>query len=155
MGKFKIVILSALLLSMMANLAQAAGQNPYCTDFSQIKRIKQTITPRQVDQLLDDKKWVDDIYKKEDIMLGAQQAGKIAIMFLIRRASVVGTLMIATRAETGTVTGSYIRSPVTFAKFLDLPQDRACRVLSIPGREGDTLRDMTRTLRRELQHAVR
>lgn len=146
-------IMFLLFTLMLSNLSFAT--NPYCNDFNQIQRMSRSLDADDVECLLDDPQWEDETYRRRSEMQLAGQAGKVLITFIIRRASVIGNWAVPTRAEAATVTGSYIRNPESFNRFLQLSPARACQVLGIPGREGDTLRSMTRELRIELARTLR
>lgn len=153
-GPMKILVLLTLILSFNS-VAFAQRQNPFCSEFTYIQNKMKAINATSVDRAIPYADWVDERYRREDQRTVMKNTAKVVILALIGRLSFVTFWMMPNRAEAATVTGSYIRNPESYSRFLQLTPQRGCQVLGIPGREGDILREITHEVYLELRRASR
>lgn len=113
------------------------------------------INSQSVDQVIPYADWLDVKYRRNDQNKAGTNAAKFVILSLIGRLNFMTFWMIPSRAEAATVTGTFVRSPEAYSRFLQLSPDRACPILTYGGSDGDLLRSITHEVYLELRKARR
>ncbi len=147
-----ILILISIILTTSA-LAQRT--DPACNEFRYIQRTMNAINSRSVDRVIPYADWVDQKYRRKDAISAGTNVAKIVVLSLIGRLNFITFWMIPTRAEAATITGMYVRNPEGYARFLQLPPQRACQVLRLGGSESELLREVTHEVYLELRRSSR
>lgn len=147
-----ITILIGLLFSFGA-FAQRA--DPLCGEFRYIQRTMKAIDAKSVDRVLPNVDWLDVRYRREDRIAAGSLVARTVVLLLLQKLTFVSYLFVPSRAEAATVTGSYVRNPQAFLRFLQLPPERACFVLGLGGSDGELLREATHEVYREFRRASR
>ena len=136
--------LPALLLTVLSlGSAQAARNNPYCGLFNSIQSTIRQIDGQGVDRILPHADWLENVYRRRDQTTQIMVVGRTVVLVAIQRLSWVSYVFTPSRAEDGSFTAYYIRSPQNFAKFLELSPRTACQYLSAPDRQAEILRSYT------------
>ncbi len=133
----------------------AQRQDLLCNEFKYIQRTMRAIDSQSVDRVIPYADWLDQKYRRQDRTQAGRETAKVVILALIGRLSFITFWMIPTRAEAATVTGSYVRSPQAYSRFLQLTPERACPILTFGGSDGDLLRNVTHEVYLELRRASR
>lgn len=133
----------------------AQRQDPACNEFKYIKSTMRAIDSQSVDRVIPYADWLDVKYRRQDRNQAGRETAKVVILALIGRLSFITFWMMPTRAEAATVTGSYVRSPQAYSRFLQLTPERACPILRFGGSDGDLLRSVTHEVYLELRRARR
>lgn len=131
-----------MIFTLVSTPVAAQNAQTLCREFTQIQNYVRSISGATIHQVFPEHEWEENIYARRDIAMGATNVAKTLVFFLVRRANWVSYSLTPDRAEAATVTGSFIRSPDDFARFLMLPPSQACNILRFPGREADVLRDL-------------
>ncbi len=133
----------------------AQRQDPLCNEFKYIQRTMRAIDSQSVDRVIPYADWLDVKYRRQDRNEAGKNVAKVVILTLIGRINFVTFWMIPSRAEAATITGSYVRSPEAYSRFLQLTPQRACPILTFGGSDGDLLRNVTHEVYLELHRAHR
>ncbi len=133
----------------------AQRQDPACNEFKYIQNTMRAINSQSVDRAIPYADWLDEKYRRRDRIDAGTNTAKVVILALIGRLNFVTFWMMPTRAEAATVTGSYVRSPEAYSRFLLLTPERACPILRFGGSDGDLLRSVTHEVYLELRRARR
>ncbi len=150
----KIIVLFALGIFLSSPIL-AQRQDPSCMHFRSIQRTMHAINSQSVDQVIPYADWLDVKYRRNDQNKAGTNAAKFVILSLIGRLNFMTFWMIPSRAEAATVTGTFVRSPEAYSRFLQLSPDRACPILTYGGSDGDLLRSITHEVYLELRKARR
>lgn len=150
--KALILILSATIL--LSSFAEAAT-DPACTDFRYIQSTMRAINSTSVDRAVPHADWLDRKYRREDQIALGSNIAKTVVLVLLQRLTFWAYVFIPDRAEAATVTGSYVRSPEAYSRFLHLMPERACPILRFGGSDGQLLREVTHEVASELRRARR
>lgn len=133
----------------------AQSQDPACNEFKYIQNKMKAIDATSVDHAVPHADWLDRKYRREDQITVGLTIGRTVVLLLLQRLNAMAYVFTPTRAEAATVTGSYVRSPEAYSRFLQLTPERACRILRYGGSDGDLLRSVTHEVYRELRRASR
>lgn len=148
----KVLILMLSLSTLYSFSGQAAG-DPACSDFKYIQSTMRAINSTSVDRAVPHADWLDRRYRREDQIALGTSVAKTVVLVLLQRLSFWSFVLTPDRAEAATVTGSYVRSPEAYSRFLHLVPERACPILRYGGSDGQLLRDVTHEVARELRRA--
>jgi hypothetical protein len=149
----KSLLLLAVLIFSPTIFAQRS--DPACSEFRYIQRTMHAINTQSVDHVIPYADWLDRKYRREDQISAGKNIAKVVVLTLIGRLNFITFWMMPTRAEAATITGSYVRSPEAYARFLQLTPQRACPILTFGGSDGELLRDVTHEVYLELRRASR
>jgi hypothetical protein len=149
----KIMVFFLCLLLSSSLFAQR--QDPACNEFKYIKNTMRAINSQSVDRVIPHADWLDQQYRREDRNQAGRETAKVVILALLGRLSFMTFWMMPTRAEAATVTGSFVRNPEGYSRFLQLAPEHACLFLGFIGSDADLLRTITHEVYLELRRARR
>jgi hypothetical protein len=144
-----------LVLIVFSTSLFAQRTDPACNEFRYIQRTMHAINTQSVDHVIPYADWLDRKYRREDRISAGTNIAKVVVLTLIGRLNFITFWMMPTRAEAATITGSYVRGPEAYARFLQLTPQRACPILLFGGSDGELLRDVTHEVYLELRRASR
>lgn len=130
-------------------------QDPACREFQYIQKTMNSINAKSVDRVIPYADWLDVKYRRQDQIQVGGTIARTVILILLQRVNVFMYVFTPSRAEAATLSGSYVRNPQSYVRFLQLPSERACRIMRLGGSDTQLLRDVTHDVYLELRRASR
>jgi hypothetical protein len=129
--------------------------DPACNEFRHIQRTMRAIDSQSVDRVIPHADWLDKKYRRQDAISAGSTVARTVVLILLQRVNVFMYIFTPSRAEAATVTGSFVRSPHSYVRFLQLTPERACPLMRFGDSDSELLREITHEVYSELRRSSR
>lgn len=113
------------------------------------------IDSQSIDRVIPHADWLDKKHRRQDAVAVGSTVARTVVLILLQRVNVFMYVFTPSRAEAATISGSYVRDPQSYVRFLQLTPERACPIMRFGDSPAELLRDINHEVYSELLRSSR